>query len=255
MAVTVVAMATTTLRIPTPDGRADAFAAFPDDGRQHPGVLLYMDVFGPRPRLEEMARELAGHGYFVLVPHVYYREGQAPLIELPEHIGEEERPALFERLMPYYLAHTTDRVLIDADAYLSFLAGRPEVADGPVGVVGYCLGGVLAMRTAAAHPDRVAAVAGFHPGALITDAADSPHLLAPKVTAEVHFGIAEGDMTPEEFGRLNEVLEAAGVRHSNEIYPGTEHGFTMADTSAFSPSGTRRHWDRLLPLLRRTLTD
>ncbi|MGW1251681.1 dienelactone hydrolase family protein [Streptomyces sp. NPDC002535] len=247
-------MATTTLLIPTPDGQADAFAAFPDDGRRHPGVLLYMDVFGPRPRLEEMARELAGHGYFVLVPHIFYREGAAPLLELPEHIGEEERPALFEQVMPFYLAHTAERVLADADAYLAYLAERPEVADGPVGVVGYCLGGVLALRTAAARPDRVAAVAGFHPGALLTDEADSPHLLAPKVTAEVHFGIAESDMTPEEFGRLNEALEAGGVRHGNEIYPGTQHGFTMADTSAYSPEGTRRHWDRLLPLLARTLT-
>ncbi|MFB7836618.1 dienelactone hydrolase family protein [Streptomyces sp. NPDC056056] len=247
-------MATTTLLIPTPDGQADAFAAFPDDGRRHPGVLLYMDVFGPRPRLEEMARELAGHGYFVLVPHIFYREGAAPLLELPEHIGEEERPALFEQVMPFYLAHTAERVLTDADAYLAYLAERPEVADGPVGVVGYCLGGVLALRTAAARPDRVAAVAGFHPGALLTDEADSPHLLAPKVTAEVHFGIAESDMTPEEFGRLNEALEAGGVRHGNEIYPGTQHGFTMADTSAYSPEGTRRHWDRLLPLLARTLT-
>ncbi|MEU2076775.1 dienelactone hydrolase family protein [Streptomyces sp. NPDC013489] len=247
-------MATTTLLIPTPDGQADAFAAFPDDGRRHPGVLLYMDVFGPRPRLEEMARELAGHGYFVLMPHLFYREGAAPLLDLPEHIGEEERPALFEQVMPFYLAHTAERVLADADAYLAYLADRPEVADGPVGAVGYCLGGVLALRTAAARPDRVAAVAGFHPGALLTDEADSPHLLAPKVTAEVHFGIAESDMTPEEFGRLNEALEAAGVRHGNEIYPGTEHGFTMADTSAYSPEGTRRHWDRLLPLLARTLT-
>lgn len=247
-------MATTTLLIPTPDGQADAFAAFPDDGRRHPGVLLYMDVFGPRPRLEEMARELAGHGYFVLMPHLFYREGAAPLLDLPEHIGEEERPALFEQVMPFYLAHTAERVLADADAYLAYLADRPEVADGPVGAVGYCLGGVLALRTAVARPDRVAAVAGFHPGALLTDEADSPHLLAPKVTAEVHFGIAESDMTPEEFGRLNEALEAAGVRHGNEIYPGTEHGFTMADTSAYSPEGTRRHWDRLLPLLSRTLT-
>ncbi|WP_328943321.1 dienelactone hydrolase family protein [Streptomyces sp. NBC_00250] len=248
-------MATKTLQIPTPDGQADAFAAFPDDGERHPGVLLYMDVFGLRPRLEEMARELAGHGYFVLVPHVYYRDGQAPLIDLPELIGDEDRPALFEQLMPFYVAHTTERALLDADAYLAFLTGRPEVAAGPVAVVGYCLGAVLAMRTAAAHPDRVAAVAGFHPGALITDAPDSPHLLAPKVTAEVHFGVAESDMTPEEFGGLNEILEAAGVRHTNEIYPGTVHGFTMADTSAFSPDGTRRHWDRLLSLLERTLTN
>ncbi|MCX4982518.1 dienelactone hydrolase family protein [Streptomyces sp. NBC_00572] len=248
-------MATKTLQIPTQDGQADAFAAFPDDGAQHPGVLLYMDVFGLRPRLEEMARELAGHGYFVLVPHVYYRDGQAPLIDLPELIGDEDRPALFEQLMPFYVAHTTERALRDADAYLTFLTGRPEVAAGPVAAIGYCMGAVLAMRTAAAHSDRVAAVAGFHPGALTTEAPDSPHLLAPKVTAEVHFGVAEGDMTPEEFGGLNESLEAAGVRHTNEIYPGTVHGFTMADTSAFSPDGTQRHWDRLLPLLERTLTN
>ncbi|MBB5940098.1 dienelactone hydrolase family protein [Streptomyces zagrosensis] len=247
-------MPTTTLRIPTPDGQADAFAAFPDRGERHPGVLLYMDAFGVRAELEHKARELAGHGYYVLVPNLYYRHGPAPVIELPEHIGEEVRSALITQLMPLIEAHTTERVLRDADAYLSFLSSQPEVSAGPVAVIGYCWGAALAMRTAAAHPDQVAAVAGFHPGFLVTDAPDSPHRLVSHLTAEVHIGLAENDMSPETIGELNQALDAAGVEYATEVYPGTIHGFTMSDTDAFNPSALRHHWDRLLPLLDRTLT-
>ncbi|MFI8823389.1 dienelactone hydrolase family protein [Streptomyces sp. NPDC053431] len=237
-----------TLLIPTPDGQADAFAAFPDRGERHPGVLMYPDGFGIRPVLREMARELAGHGYYVLVPNLFYRHGPAPVVELPEHIGEEDRPAVFARLMPLIEAHTTERVLSDADAYLGFLTDRPEVGAGPLAVTGYCIGGLLAMRTAAAHPGRVAAVAAFH-GPV---GADGPGLFSG-LTAEVHLGHAEGDMTPEALGELNQALDAAGVAHTSEIYPGTVHGFTMSDTDAFSASGLQRHWDRLLPLLDRTV--
>ncbi|MFE9447971.1 dienelactone hydrolase family protein [Streptomyces sp. NPDC006739] len=241
-------MPTQTLRIPTEDGQADAFAAFPDRGGRHPGVLMYADGFGIRPVLREMARELAGHGYYVLVPNLFHRHGPAPVIELPEHIGEEARPRVMARVMPLLKAHTTERVLSDAEAYLGFLAARPEVAAGPVGVTGYCIGGLYAMRTAAAHPGRVAAVAAFHAPV----AADGPGLLS-KLTARVHLGHAEGDMTPEGLGRLDEALDAAGVGYTSEIYPGTVHGFTMSDTDAFSASGLQRHWDDLLPLLDRTL--
>ncbi|MET9019733.1 dienelactone hydrolase family protein [Actinopolymorpha sp. NPDC004070] len=246
-------MPSKTLQIPTADGQADAYAAFPDGDGRHPGVLLYADAFGLRPVLEELARELAGHGYYVLVPNIFYRHGPAPAIELPEHIGEETRAAVFAQLMPLIEAHTTERALSDADAYLSFLTTQPEVASGPVAAVGYCLGAVLAMRTATAHPDQVAAVAGFHPGRLVTDEPDSPHRLVPHLTAQVHLGLAEGDMAPEKIKTLDQALDAAGVDHSIEIYPGTIHGFTMSDTSAFDPSGLQRHWDRLLPLLERTL--
>jgi carboxymethylenebutenolidase len=241
------------LQIPTADGHADAFAAFPDRGERHPGVLLYPDAFGVRPVLREMARELAGHGYYVLVPNLYYRHGPAPVIELPDHIGEEIRPAVFARLMPLIEAHTTERALRDADAYVRFLSIQPEVSAGPVAVIGYCIGGVLAMRTAAAHPGQVAAVAGFHPFFLVTDAPDSPHRLFPKLTAQVHLGLAEGDMTPEAISELNQALDGAGVDYTSEVYPGTIHGFTMSDTDAFSPSALQRHWDRLLRLLGRTL--
>ncbi|MEF9887157.1 dienelactone hydrolase family protein [Streptomyces sp. P9-A4] len=246
-------MHTETLRIPMPDGEADAFVAFPEGGGRRPGVLLYPDAIGLRPAIEAIARELAGHGYYVLAPNLYYRHGPAPVVELPEYLSAEARPGLFARLMPFVEALTTERVLRDADAYLGFLASRPEVDAGPVAVTGYCMGAVLALRTAAAHPDRVAAVAGFHPGTLVTDGPDSPHLLAPKVTAEVHFGLAVNDLSPEACGKLGRTLETAGVRHTLEVYPDTVHGFTMADTDAFSASGTRRHWERLLPLLDRAL--
>lgn len=246
-------MPTKSLQIPTTDGQADALAAFPGRGERHPAVLLYTDAFGVRPEIEEKARELAGHGYYVLVPNVYYRHGPAPVIELPEHIGEEIRPAIIAQLMPLLEAHSTERVLRDAGAYLRFLTTRPEVGPGPVAVIGYCIGGVLAMRTAAAHPDQVAAVAGFHPAFLVTDAPDSPHRLVPKLTAQVHVGLAEGDLSPSAIGELNQALDAAGVGYTTEIYPGTIHGFTMSDTEAFNHSALQRHWDRLLLLLETTL--
>jgi carboxymethylenebutenolidase len=242
------------LQIPTADGQADAFAAFPDGGGRHPGVLLYMDAFGLRPVLRDMARELAEHGYYVLVPNLFYRHGQAPVIDLPEHIGKEVRSTVFAQVMPLIETHTVERVLGDADAYLGFLTAQPEVSAGPVAVIGYCMGANAAMRTAADHPDQVAAVAGFHPSRLVTDAPDSPHRLVSKLTAEVHLGLAENDMTPEAVSELGQALDAAGVSYACEIYPGTVHGFTMADTDAFDPSALRRHWDELLPLLDRTLS-
>ncbi|NEB77648.1 dienelactone hydrolase family protein [Streptomyces sp. SID14478] len=241
-------MPITSLQISTADGQADAFAAFPDDGECHPGVLMYPDGFGIRPVLRELALELAGHGYYVLVPNFFYRHGPAPVIELPEYIGEEARPAVFGQLMPLIEAHSTERVLADADAYISFLTARPEVEAGPVAVTGYCFGGLLALRTAADHPDQVAALAAFHaPVATV-----GPGLFA-ELTAQVHFGHAEGDITPEELDELNKTLDSAGADYTSEIYPGTTHGFTMSDTDAFSASGLKHHWDRLLPLLSRTL--
>ncbi|MBU7600305.1 dienelactone hydrolase family protein [Streptomyces sp. P38-E01] len=246
-------MHTTALEIPTADGLADAYAAFPEHRGPLPGVLLHPDAFGPRPVLESLAGELASHGYFVLLPNVLYRNGRAPVVELPSRITAQVRPALFDQLMPMIAEHTPDRVLRDADAYLKYLAERPEVRNGPVAAVGYCMGAALALRTAAAYPERVAAVAGYHPSPLLTDAPDSPHLLAHDVTAEVQLGLAEGDMTPESFAELTGALDAAGVRHRTEIYPGTVHGFTMADTEAYDAAAFDRHRNSLPALLARTL--
>ncbi|WP_435174773.1 dienelactone hydrolase family protein [Actinacidiphila sp. bgisy145] len=241
-------MSIKTVHVPTADGVADGFAALPEGGGRHPGVLMYADGFGIRPVVRELAEELAGHGYYVLVPNYFYRHGPTPVVELPAYIGAETRPAVFAQVMPLIKAHTTDRVLSDAEAYLRYLAARPEVAAGPVAVTGYCVGGLLALRTAVAHPDQVAAVAAFHAPV----GAVGPDDLA-RLTAEVHFGHAEGDMTPDALAELDRNLAAAGIASTSEVYPGTVHGFTMSDTDAFDPAGLRRHWTRLLPLLARTL--
>ncbi|MCX5456750.1 dienelactone hydrolase family protein [Streptomyces sp. FT1] len=244
---------TKTVRIATADGESEGFAAFPGDGERHPAVLLYPDAFGLRPVLEEMVVELAGHGYYVLAPHFLYRDGPVPLVELPGHIGEEARPEILGKLMPSIEAHLTgEQVERDADAYLRFLAAQPEVADGPVAVTGYCIGGLLAVRTASAYPGRVAAVAGFHSPVVASGPGGLHGLLAP-ITAEIHLGHAASDLTPEALGELNQALDTAGVRYTSEIYPGTVHGYTMRDTDAFDPAGLARHWDRLLSLLGRTV--
>jgi carboxymethylenebutenolidase len=209
---------------------------------------MYPGGFGVRPVLRQMACELAEHGYYVLVPNVFYRYGSDPVIEIPEHIGNEARPAIVAQLMPMIEAHTAERTLSDADAYLRFLTTQPEVSSGPVAVTGYCIGGLMAVRTAAAHPDQVVAVAGFHAPV----GADGPDVLA-KLTAQLHFGHAEEDITPEALKELNETLNATGVSYTSEIYPGTLHGFTMSDTDAFNPAGLQRHWDRLLSLLSNAL--
>ncbi|KAF2782005.1 dienelactone hydrolase family protein [Streptomyces sp. OM5714] len=244
----------TDVDIPTGDGTADAYLTHPADGASHPAVLLYMDGFGLRPSLRTMADRLAGAGYTVAVPNVLYREGRAPVVELPEFIDQASRPRIFERLGPMMRALTPDQVERDADAYLRWLAGRPEAAGGPVAVAGYCMGAALALRTAGAYPDRVAATAGFHGGNLATEAPDSPHLVAGRLTGEVYFAHADDDpgMPAEQQERLEAALTAAGVTHRCEVYPGAHHGYTQADTSAYDEKAAERHWDALLGLLKRT---
>ncbi|WP_108989733.1 dienelactone hydrolase family protein [Streptomyces coelicoflavus] len=244
----------TDVDIPTGDGTADAYLTHPADGAPHPAVLLYMDGFGLRPSLRAMADRLAGAGYTVAVPNVLYREGRAPVVELPEFIDQASRPRIFERLGPMMRALTPDQVERDADAYLRWLAGRPEAAGGPVAVAGYCMGAALALRTAGAYPDRVAATAGFHGGNLATEAPDSPHLVAGRLTGEVYFAHADDDpgMPAEQQERLEAALTGAGVTHRCEVYPGAHHGYTQADTSAYDEKAAERHWDALLGLLKRT---
>ncbi|MET8186752.1 dienelactone hydrolase family protein [Streptomyces sp. NPDC005246] len=245
----------TSVNIPTQDGTADAYLTHPDDSTPHPAVLLYMDAFGLRPHLKEMADRLARAGYTVLVPNVFYRHGRAPVVELPDVIDPARRPEIFERLGPIITSLTPDLAMRDADPYLRWLAASPLTTDGPVGITGYCMGAGLALRTAGTYPDRVAAMAGFHGGRLATDSPDSPHLLADRITAELYFGHADQDpsLPPEQIDRLDEALTAAGVRHHSEIYTGAHHGFTQADTAAYDSTADKRHWIALLALLDRAL--
>jgi carboxymethylenebutenolidase len=241
--------------IPTQDGTADAYLVRPDGDGTYPGVLFYMDAFGPRAHLWAMADRLAHAGYSVLLPNVFYRAGRAPVVDLPEFIDAENRDEVLGRLMPFMRALTPELAMRDAEAYLGHLAGGPRVADGTVGVTGYCMGAPHALRTAGTFPNRVAAAAGFHGAGLATDAGDSPHLLAERITAELYFGHADQDpaLPAEQIERLDAALSAAGVRFRSEVYPGAHHGYTQADTAAHDPNAAERHWTALLDLFDRTL--
>ncbi|USX54182.1 dienelactone hydrolase family protein [Lentzea sp. HUAS12] len=246
----------TTVDVTTEDGTADAYLARPGGDGPFPAVLFYMDAFGLRPHLEKMADRLAEAGYVVLVPSVFYRAGRSPVFDLPEFIDPAARPGLFEKIGPLMRSLTPEALMNDAGAYLRFLADSPLTTDGPVGITGYCMGAGLALRTAGTYPDRVAAAAGFHGAYLASEADDSPHLLAGKVTAELYFAHADQDaaMPPEQVERLEKALTEAGVTHRCEVYAGAHHGYTQADTAAYNAEAAERHWTELLALFSRTLS-
>ena len=211
-----------------------------------------IDAIGLRPRIEEMADRIAGDGYVVLAPNVFYRAGRAPLWATPDLADADARAQFMRSLGPVMAALTADRIAADGGAYLDHLAG---LADGPVGVTGYCMGGWLGWTIAASHPDRVAALGAFHSGRLVTDDDNSPHLLASSVKAEVYFGHADHDqsMTPEKIATLDRAMDDAGVRHTTELYEGAAHGYTMSDMAVFNQAACERHFDALGALLDRTL--
>ncbi|MET4146693.1 carboxymethylenebutenolidase [Arthrobacter sp. UYCo732] len=245
------------LEIPATAGTAEALVVRPSAGEgPFPGVILYMDAFGLRPRIEEMARRIADWGYVVLAPNVFYREGSAdelaPTVDMTTPDG---RAAAGKAAFPRVGHLTADKALPDIDAWVAALGTLDGVAPGPIGTFGYCMGARLAVRTATAHPQVVAACGGFHGGGLATDAPDSPHLELAHAKARFVFGHADHDqsMAPEAVARLGEALDAAGLEASNEIYAGAPHGYAMADTSMFHAEATERHFTELRGLLDGTL--
>lgn len=236
-------MPTETIDVETEDGVADALLVRPGAG-VGPAVLFVMDAYGLRPQIERMAERIAGRGYTVLAPNVFYRSGRSPVVDL-DAIGD---PGLFDRIRPMLRELTPDRIVRDAPAYLDRL-------DGPVAIAGYCMGGRVGWRIAAAYPERVAALGGFHVGGLATDAEDSPHRSAGRLQAEVYLGHADNDrsMTPEQIAAVERALDEAGVRYRSELYSGAAHGYTMADTPAYDEAAAERHYRELFALLERTV--
>jgi carboxymethylenebutenolidase len=242
-----------TIEIKTRDGFADCYLSRPDDDGSHPGVLFLIDAIGLRPRIEEMADRIAAQGYVVLAPNVFYRGGPAPLWETPDLADPDARGRFMQSVGPLISKLTADRVAADGGAYLDQLA---QLADGPVGITGYCFGGRLGWTVAADHPERVAALGGFHAGRMVTADPDSAHLRAPEVRAEVYWGHADNDgsMTADDIAALDQAMDDAGVRHTTELYAGAVHGYTMSDTGAYDEAACERHFDALFGLLGRALS-
>jgi carboxymethylenebutenolidase len=214
-----------------------------------------MDAFGLRPRIEEMAARIAERGYAVLAPNILYRGGRSPLVDPAELADPERRGAAFGRLMPMIQGLTADRIAADTGSYLDFFAAQDRVAAGPVVVVGYCMGGTNALRAIEAYPDRIAGLASFHAGRVVTDQPDSPHAGVGAITGEAYFAHADNDqsMSADQIKALEAELDAAGVSYTSEVYGGAPHGFTMADTASHHEAAEQRHWENLFALLGRVL--
>ena len=250
------------VEIPTAAGPVEALVARPtgaaDPGGPsgtHPGVLFLMDAIGLRPQLARMAQRIADHGFVVLVPHLFHREGSAgELAPRGDLTDPGAREAFFADAMPRVGRLTADLARADLVDHLAALRDLEGVAPAEVGVTGYCMGVRLALRAAGLDP-QVVAVGGFHGGGLVTDDADSPHLALATARAELVLGHADHDpsMPPEAVAALGEAIAAAGLRASNEVYAGAAHGYTMADTSSYDPDAAERHFTELLSLFDRRL--
>jgi len=246
----------TNVEIKTPDGVCDAAFIHPKTG-SHPGVLIWTDAFGLRPAFRAMANRLAAEGYSVLVPNPFYRVAKAPVFQDASTFNfqnPDDRAKLGPLMGSVNAPGAAEK---DAIAYIAFLDAQKEVNKSKkIGTQGYCMGGPLIVKTAAAVPNRVGAAGSFHGGGLVTDKPDSPHLLAPKIKARMYFGIASNDdkQQPDAKDKLKESFAAAKVPADIEVYTASQHGWCVPDmpqqngNPIYNKPDAERAWGKLLAL-------
>ncbi|EHI14089.1 dienelactone hydrolase family protein [Mycolicibacterium thermoresistibile] len=238
--------------VTTADGTCPVTLHTPDGAGPWPGVVLFVDAGGTRDLMREMADRLAGYGYAVLVPDVYYRHGRWEPFDMRTVFGDPSERARLYRMIR---SITPDMMETDARAFFDFLQSRPEVKGDRFGVFGYCMGGRMSVTVAGRVPDRVAAAASFHAAGLVTDDPTSPHLLAERIKATVYVAGAQDDdgFTPAHAETLGKALTDAGVEHTIEFYP-AGHGFAVPDNLPYDEQAAERHWDALRALFDRELS-
>ncbi len=234
-----------TVEIPTPDGLMPCHVYHPEGAGPWPAVVYYMDGMGIRPTLLASAERMSRAGYLVLVPELYYRSPERSSID---HATLQDDPAQQAIVMQMVAKVTNETVARDLDALLEHLDGRDDVRGEKIGVVGYCLGGRLALYLAGARPGRIAAAASIHGANLAHDAPDSAHLLAPRMRAKLYVGVAEHDpfIVPGETERLDEALREAGADYRLETYAGCHHGFALVGAHGYDAEADDRHRERVL---------
>ena len=250
----------TNVEIKTPDGTCDAAFIRPRTGA-YAGVLLWPDAFGLRPATREMGKRLAAEGFSVLVPNPFYRVSKAPFTDASTFNFQNQ--ADMAKLRPLMASvNAAGAAERDAIAYVAWLDAQKEVdKNKKVGTQGYCMGGPLIMKTAAALPNRVGAAASFHGGGLVTANPESPHLLVPKMKARLYIGIAANDdaQQPDAKDKLKAAFAAANVTAEVEVYPGAQHGWCMTDmplqngAPIYNRADAERAWGKLIALYKAAL--
>jgi carboxymethylenebutenolidase len=247
----------TDVQVHTPSGVCDAALIHPQGQGRWPGVILFVDAFGLRPAMRDMAKRLAVDGYTVLVPNPYYRSTKPPGIDPGfDFTSTADRAKLDALRAPL----TRDAVMQDAAAYVKFLDSQASVdKKAKMGVFGYCMGGPMTLQAAAAVPARIGAGASFHGGGLVTDKPDSPHLLVAKIKAQYYFGIAANDdqRQPDAKTKLDAAFHAANLPAKIEVYEGTLHGWCVKDMPLqagkpiYNEALAERAWNELVSLYKR----
>ena len=236
--------------IKTADGVVDCDLIYPGENGKWPAIIMYTDIGGRRDTFVDMAKRLADEGFIVLVPNPFYRLQRAPVYQNFK-FGTEETTARMGEVRKYVTAGGAEK---DAHAFVAYLSGLKQF-NGKIGTVGYCMGGGLAMRTAAAEPDKVQAAASFHGSQLASDAPDSPHTLAPKIKAQMYFGFAIEDknMPPEAVEKLKSALDKAGVTYEGETFAGARHGWCVKDHTVYHEHQAEHAWHHLTEFFKATL--
>ncbi len=238
--------------IDTPDGKADAYFVAPSGGK-HPGVLIWPDIMGLRPAFRQMADRLAQSGYAVLVVNQFYRSTKAPFLAAGESF---DQPDVRAKIMPFVQALSDEGTVRDAVAFTHFLDAQPEVdTKRGMGTSGYCMGGPMVFRTAAAVSGRIRAGATFHGGGLVTDKPDSPAALIPQMKARYLIAIAANDdaRAPADKDALKTAFAAAKLPAEIEVYAGTMHGWCPPDSRVYDAAQANKAWDRMLALFGQAL--
>ena len=244
----------TNVEIKTPDGMCDAAFIHPKSG-SHPAVLIWTDAFGLRPSMRELGKRVAAEGYSVLVPNPFYRVGKDQFTDASNFNFATDRDKITPLMASINAPGNAEK---DAVAFVAFLDAQKQVdKKKKIGTQGYCMGGPLVVRTAAALPNRIGAGGSFHGGGLVTPNPDSPHLLAPKIKAHMYFGIASNDdmSQPDAKDKLKEAFAAAKVPAEIEVYAGAQHGWCVSDmpkqpsgAPIYSKADADRAWGKLIAL-------
>ena len=240
------------VEIKTADGTCDAYFVHPASGK-HPAVLVWPDIFGLRPAFRKMGTRLAESGYSVLVVNQFYRTKKPPIAAEGASFQD---PTVRAALMQLAGTLSKETVETDAQAFIPWLDKQGSVdTKKKIGTTGYCMGGPMTMRTAAAFPGRVGAGASFHGGGLVTDKPDSPHLLVPKMKASYLFAIAANDdeKQPEAKNVLRETFAKAKLPAEIEVYAGAMHGWCPPDSQVYNEAQAEKAWSRLLALFGKAL--
>jgi carboxymethylenebutenolidase len=247
------------VEIKTADGIMDAFVTHPEENGPFPPVILYMDIWGVREELYDIARRVGTVGYYCMVPDFYYRSGKRIHFEFR---NQRNQTISIDRLDGEKLREiqarpklTNQRVTEDTGAILQFLDSAEQARHGGVGAIGFCMGGRYVMAAAGTYPEHFVASASLHGTTLISEHDDSPHRLAAQLRGEFYCGFAEHDShaPPAMIRELEKLLQPCLVSYRFIVHPGTEHGYSLPDRDVHDKQATARDWENIFAMFHRRL--